>query len=581
MLDTTLATDFIPGTNLKDAVAGANWLFLLPSLEVARIVSVGVPPLSTLSTLSKLAQSVTVLCSSATELRYLSSLVDKSNLQRITSNRINDCTSLVFEEQSIDVLLIVPGIGAKSLLLSDSLCTQLRNGLSSQGVTFVDLGCPHSSAPSVSTLSGKLAQFGFPSLYWMTPIACREMQGAVPLTYSTVIDYFCEKNLYGAHFRSRPLRTVEGFLARQPAFNRMFRRCGAMIVSSGSQATGQPPQYLKGIAENCGVCIDDLEWGLSAMGNYNSRKVLFFLFDRSTTMPRFVAKITRTPELNYRLENEYKALKLLNRLTIPPESIPQPAFFGHHAGLAILGQSAVDGVPFRDATTRSPNCQLIRAAVDWLITLGALTQDPDASTPADIAHVLRILFRRFVAIYRLTPEQHTYLTDQIGSLEDLPYRIPLVFQHGDPGTWNVLVTHSRRVAFLDWEAAEPRGMPLWDLFYFLRSCIATATRSRRARRFLAPFLQNMHHDSRFGSLMHDSTKRYCETLQIPFEIVRPLFLTCWMHRALKEATRLTPARLEDGHYVNLLRHYIQHPNHTFPASCPPVSVWPCPAITNS
>ena len=26
-----------------------------------------------------------------------------------------------------------------------------------------------------------------------------------------------------------------------------------------------------------------------------------------------------------------------------------------------------------------------------------------------------------------------------------------------------------RVVFLDWEAAEARGMPLWDLFYFLRS----------------------------------------------------------------------------------------------------------------
>jgi hypothetical protein len=36
-------------------------------------------------------------------------------------------------------------------------------------------------------------------------------------------------------------------------------------------------------------------------------------------------------------------------------------------------------------------------------------------------------------------------------------------------------------------------------------------------------------------------------------LVEPLFHTCWMHRALKEATRLTSSRLERGHYVSLLR----------------------------
>jgi hypothetical protein len=36
-------------------------------------------------------------------------------------------------------------------------------------------------------------------------------------------------------------------------------------------------------------------------------------------------------------------------------------------------------------------------------------------------------------------------------------------------------------------------------------------------------------------------------------LVEPLFYTCWMHRALKEATRLQPDRLESGTYVRLLR----------------------------
>ena len=46
--------------------------------------------------------------------------------------------------------------------------------------------------------------------------------------------------------------------------------------------------------------------------------------------------------------------------------------------------------------------------------------------------------------------------------------------------------------------------------------------------------------------------RYREATDLDPELVEPLFYTCWMHRALKEATRLHPARLEEGHYASLL-----------------------------
>ncbi|MFN8476212.1 MAG: hypothetical protein U0074_00080 [Kouleothrix sp.] len=43
MLDITLATEFLPGTNVKGEVTGANWLFLLPMMDIARVVCFGVP----------------------------------------------------------------------------------------------------------------------------------------------------------------------------------------------------------------------------------------------------------------------------------------------------------------------------------------------------------------------------------------------------------------------------------------------------------------------------------------------------------------------------------------------------------
>jgi hypothetical protein len=54
-------------------------------------------------------------------------------------------------------------------------------------------------------------------------------------------------------------------------------------------------------------------------------------------------------------------------------------------------------------------------------------------------------------------------------------------------------------------------------------------------------------------LVVDSVKRYCTEIGLTESLVEPLFYTCWMHRALKESTRLPAKKLRDGHYFNLLR----------------------------
>src|SRR3954465_14023616 len=66
MLETTLATEFIPSTNLKGEVAGANWSFLLPSLELERIVCFGAPATkgypTRLISLARLCSELVVIC---------------------------------------------------------------------------------------------------------------------------------------------------------------------------------------------------------------------------------------------------------------------------------------------------------------------------------------------------------------------------------------------------------------------------------------------------------------------------------------------------------------------------------------
>ena len=312
-----------------------------------------------------------------------------------------------------------------------------------------------------------------------------------------------------------------------------------------------PPRYLRELAAEAGIGIDQHGWTLSAPGDYASRKVTIALTPPGAASPDIVVKLTRTPAHNRRLENERRALDRLEAAGIGSDgSVPRTVFAGTHAGLAVLGESAVSGGPFRGLTSARPDCPLARAARDWLVELAARTAHP--GDPLEAVSVLDGLLSRFTELYDVTPFERDFLAAQIEAVRASP-ALPLVFQHGDPGTWNVFATTDGRIAFLDWEAGEPDGMPLWDLFYFMRSFGVTVARANGIRKSLAAFEFAYLNDSELARALRTAVREVCARTEMPVELVMPLFYTCWMHRSLKEAGRLPPSRLQRGHYVSLLR----------------------------
>ena len=130
---------------------------------------------------------------------------------------------------------------------------------------------------------------------------------------------------------------------------------------------------------------------------------------------------------------------------------------------------------------------------------------------------------------------------------------PAVFQHGDPGAWNLLVGEDGRVAFLDWEAAETHGVPLWDTFHLARSYAVIAGRRSGERDAMRAIERVLFAETPVNAMIAGVVERYRERLGIAPALVEPLFHLSWVHRALKEATRLAPARLDSGHYISLAR----------------------------
>jgi hypothetical protein len=302
--------------------------------------------------------------------------------------------------------------------------------------------------------------------------------------------------------------------------------------------------------------IENHRWGLWARGEYRSQKVLLYLFAGAAEVPEFVVKLVRDAAFNSRLENEFRALAEVQALAPSLAAhVPEPLFLGHPGRLAAVGERMVHGRPFKNHTDGGPGCPRALQAVEWLTELGRATAEP--VRPAQAAAALHDLLERFAAIYRPSAGEREFLRAQIARIESSPYALPAVLQHGDPGPWNLFVRADGTVVFLDWEAAELRGMPLWDLFYFLRSYVLLG-RVRGLHSRLDSFTAAFLAESPLSSLLQQAVEHYCARVGLHPTLVEPLFFTCWMHRALKESARLHPERLGDGRFLELLRHCIAH-----------------------
>jgi hypothetical protein len=553
-LRTTLREEFVPGSNLKGAVEGANWCFLLPSLEIGRVVCVGAPSPPALATLSRLSNE-TVVWAPSRDLRRLRSVIGGDASKKISLLE-RDGGPIPLPDRSADVMLLARHGPTGSLSHDRTTQEEFERLLKPGGVAYAEFRPSLYRLAATRAVERAFALLGPPQLMWLAP-AFGEMRAAASRADGPSIAYLERSFLPRRLLRLDLVRRPGRVLGRHVLTNRVFGRCGALASRPEIDLAAGPPDYLRSVAAQAGVRIERGRWGFAAPGDYRTQKLLFFIFAGAKATPDSVVKMTRDPRLNPRLEREWHALTLLQERGIGDEgTVPRPLFAGRHADLAIVGQTAVDGVPFRNQTRATPDCPYARAVVDWLLELGKLTAHREPTGSPGIAAWLEALLGRFTELYRVDPVHGDFLAEQLAAIARSEAGLPLVFQHGDPGPWNLLVTREGRPAFLDWEAADPEGLPLWDIFHFLRSFGLAISRSTGRSDPIRSFTEQVLADSGLSRLMVQATARFCAATALRTELVEPLFYLCWMHRALKEAPRLHPARLDTGRYVNLLQRAI-------------------------
>ncbi|MDZ7360024.1 MAG: phosphotransferase [candidate division KSB1 bacterium] len=565
MLENTLSTDFIPGTNLTGGVARAAWRFLLPNLELERIVCFGVPAAPTLNVLATMGKETLVISTAAGKIDAVRQEIDRQN---VVLSHVVDFNRLPLPDKSVSLVFLA---GKKELanLLPDAIfLAELDRLLKEDGAIYFEMKALSERAVARQMMQS-LAELGFKARreFWLTPFK-GELRTAFPLD-DRMSKYLFTNTLYGRSPKKRALSRAGVKLCQAGLLRHIVPRRAIFVQRSvPSREKKAPPQYLIDLAQRSGVDLSAMACGLSARAKFNANKNIFYLFDPARPdKPVVVVKMTRAPEFNKRLENEYHVLASLHeKRFVEQGTYPEPLFFGTHAGLAILGQKAVHGEPFRRRTTATIDCPLANDALNWIVKLGIASSKPAAANAAAAQAALMKLYRRFAEIYPLSDLETDFLAEQIQTMGSLVKKFPFVFQHGDPGTWNMLASPENHVIVIDWEAGEPEGMPLWDLFYFIRTYGSWMSRAQSKKNPLQSFSQHFLEPSPLHELLSATLKRYCAGAGLEAGAIAPLFYTCWMHRALKEATRLQKGALAGGAYFNLLRLCIAQRNSVALAS---------------
>jgi hypothetical protein len=541
ILETILGRTFEPGTNLRGDVAGARWAFVLPSLRQPSIACLGLPSEAAIRRLVTLSDRVDVVVRDEVSKTRVARLAQQRGWTSVRSLAVHD----PFDPGTHDLVWVV-----------DPALARTRRGSTiarQAALRYEERTRPgwRSSRPPGGAVGDRRR------LNLRLSPGRGEVRTAIPAGDSRVTDFFASHRLEDGWLagalaaKGVPLARLIDDLPIGAIGARLGVRRVGQLSQLGEASLAEPPAYLRAVAREAGNDLDHHGWGLSARTDYPSQKIVFYLFPADASRPGAIVKVSQDPAGSPLLDTAYRGLGLLADTPFGRGGrTPTPLFRGAEHGRTIVAEGAVEGRSFASQSPATADSPIAGDVVAGLIDLACATRQ--SVSGLEMAAALRELLGRFEATFRPTPACRRVLANAIETVEASPGAVPVVFAHGDPGPQNLLVSDAGRVTFLDWENGEPAGMPLWDLFAFLRGFTTWAIRRQRAMSRLAAIERNFLVGTPLTPLITDSVERYRRALDLDPALVRPLFFTCWMSLAVREAPRLTAQRLPNGFQARAL-----------------------------
>ncbi|MDQ2693992.1 MAG: aminoglycoside phosphotransferase family protein [Pseudomonadota bacterium] len=294
--------------------------------------------------------------------------------------------------------------------------------------------------------------------------------------------------------------------------------------------------------DRLGPC-ESLSSAILTPGFQASGHVIFFVFLGRRPEPVLVAKVPRLAHDHGRLAREAQHLRALQGLREGGlASIPRLVAFDTWAGRRILVETTVAGTPMNPAFVRRHDGSCLAALLAWLIDVHRRSRH--AGPGAAFPHLVEPALERLERLLAGPAEDGRAILDyrrQTAALGGGGF--PLVYEHGDLGSPNVLVDKAINVGVVDWELADMDGPPLGDLFFFLTYVAFARANARRSgdcvRAFDAAFFRK-------DAWTRPYILHYARQLELDTALIRPLFFAHWCRYVDGLVQRLTRGDSSDG-----------------------------------
>ena len=206
-----------------------------------------------------------------------------------------------------------------------------------------------------------------------------------------------------------------------------------------------------------------------------SRHVIVLVLASGRRDPVLVAKLPRLPDGGDGLAREAANLRAAHRALTGADAGTAPSLvaFERTATHPLLLETALPGRSLSPRVLRRERERVVADGAAWLSRLARAT----AREPRDaswyerlVVAPLRSLSSRTANGTPLAPmvERTLAHADALRGAD-----LPLVLEHGDLGHPNLLGQPDGRLGVLDWERADPAGLPGHDLFFFLAYAAVT------------------------------------------------------------------------------------------------------------
>ena len=369
-------------------------------------------------------------------------------------------------------------------------------------------------------------------VYWAGPLPHRQPQFWLPIESDAATDYLLS---------SRAPRSFAGSLLRHLWCTLRSAGLLAPIYVVGRKQS-EPEEGEIPLSPSCPLL-------LLTTGHRSINKAVGLAFDPAAEQPAKAVKFARVPEAEPGLEREAEVLRLLRGERPDLGGIPRLVGRGTRAGRLAVVQEAVAGASLLD-TLRPDNFEQVALRVTGLLV--ELASAPQRHSDPDwrrrlVDEPLEWFDRHFGPALddrRLSPDTgdksvHASVATMLDGLGELPSAV----EHRDCSPWNVLVTAAGEPVLLDWESAEPQGLPGLDLVYFLANCAFVLDKALESGRTRESYARLLDPSTPYGHVAARAIGEYRATLGISESDFRRLRLLTWIVHSRSDYRHL---QLESG-----------------------------------